>query len=43
MTIREPENVNENRTIDHDEIQNFIDTRYVGPLEAVYRILSNPL
>ncbi|XP_058802820.1 uncharacterized protein LOC131670858 [Phymastichus coffea] len=27
----------------HDEIKKFIETRYVGPVEAIYRLLSKPL
>ncbi|XP_058796151.1 uncharacterized protein LOC131667014 [Phymastichus coffea] len=30
-------------TIDHDECHNFIETRYVGPVEACYRIFSKKL
>ncbi|CAG9765932.1 unnamed protein product [Ceutorhynchus assimilis] len=30
-------------TIEHDEIRNFIETRYVGPVEAAWRILEKPL
>lgn len=34
----------ENSTImNHDEIRNFIDGRYVGPVEAVWRILGKTL
>ena len=33
---------NETR-IDHDEVHNYIDKRYVGPVEAAYRILSKEL
>ena len=29
--------------IEHDEITQFVDSRYVGPSEAVWRILSKPL
>jgi len=29
--------------IDHDEIYNFIETRYVGPVEACWRILEKKL
>ncbi|XP_058810633.1 uncharacterized protein LOC131675610 [Phymastichus coffea] len=29
--------------INHDEINKFIETRYVGPVESVYRLLSKPL
>ena len=36
------ENGNE-RVINHDEIRDYIETRYVGPVEASYRILSKPL
>ena len=34
---------NDGRLINHDEIQDFIETRYVGPVEACYRILSKSL
>ena len=34
---------NEFTTIDHDEVKNYIDSRYVGPVEAAYRILSKEL
>ena len=34
---------NEFTTIDHDEVKNYIDSRYVGPVEATYRILSKQL
>ena len=35
---------NTNETvIEHDEIKQFVETRYVGPSEAVWRILSKPL
>ena len=34
---------NNERVIDHDEIKNYLKGRYVGPVEAVYRILSKPL
>ncbi|XP_057339407.1 uncharacterized protein LOC130676918 [Microplitis mediator] len=30
-------------TIDHDEVRNFVDARYVGPVEAAWRILSKNL
>ncbi|XP_058790182.1 uncharacterized protein LOC131663668 [Phymastichus coffea] len=30
-------------TIEHDECRNFIETRYVGPVKACYRILSKTL
>ncbi|XP_025265716.1 uncharacterized protein LOC112638349 [Camponotus floridanus] len=33
------EPVTENVTIDHDEIHNYIEARYVGPVEASWRIL----
>ncbi|XP_039311973.1 uncharacterized protein LOC105206659 [Solenopsis invicta] len=39
--IIEPET--SNVTIDHDEIRNFIETRYVGPVEACWRILEKKL
>lgn len=29
--------------IEHDEIRSFIEARYVGPVEAAWRILSKPL
>ena len=33
-----------NETIkNHDEIRNYVETRYVSPVEACYRILSEPL
>ncbi|XP_058796825.1 uncharacterized protein LOC131667435 [Phymastichus coffea] len=34
---------NVSKTISHDEVANFIETRYVGPVEACYRIFSKPL
>ena len=34
---------NDERIINHDEIHDFIETRYVGPVEACYRILSKTL
>ena len=34
---------NENRLINHDEIKDFLEARYVGPVEACYRILSKIL
>ncbi|XP_029668856.1 uncharacterized protein LOC115238862, partial [Formica exsecta] len=34
---------NIDKTIIHDEIQDFIEARYVGPVEACWRILSKPL
>ena len=40
VTIGESNNEN---FVNHDEINNFIETRYVGPAEACYRILSKPL
>ncbi|XP_034945108.1 uncharacterized protein, partial [Chelonus insularis] len=36
-------NSDNNATIQYDEIYNHIETRYVGPAEAVWRILSKPL
>ncbi|XP_036147086.1 ATP-dependent DNA helicase PIF1-like [Monomorium pharaonis] len=33
------EPVTENVIIDHDEIHNYIEARYVGPVEAIWRIL----
>lgn len=30
-------------TLNHDEVRNFVDARYVGPVEAAWRILSKPL
>ncbi|KYN19366.1 hypothetical protein ALC57_08303 [Trachymyrmex cornetzi] len=39
--ILEPKN--ENKIIDHDEIHNYIETRYVGPVEASWRILGKKL
>ncbi|XP_034936543.1 uncharacterized protein [Chelonus insularis] len=32
-----------NVTVQYDEINNHMETRYVGPVEAVWRILSKPL
>ncbi|KAB0792783.1 hypothetical protein PPYR_00660 [Photinus pyralis] len=32
-----------NGIIDHDEIRDFIETRYVGPVEAAWRIIGIPL
>ncbi|XP_023245112.1 uncharacterized protein LOC106638811 [Copidosoma floridanum] len=40
VIIRETD---ESNTINHDEIENLIETRYVGPVAACYRILSKPL
>jgi len=37
------EPVTENVIIDHDEIRDFIETRYVGPVEASWRILEKKL
>ncbi|XP_044019984.1 uncharacterized protein LOC122860299 [Aphidius gifuensis] len=34
---------NNNNTIDHDEIKNHIDSRYVSPVEACDRIYGRPL
>ncbi|XP_011685465.1 PREDICTED: uncharacterized protein LOC105448515 [Wasmannia auropunctata] len=34
---------NIDKMIIHDEIQDFIEARYVGPVEACWRILSKPL
>ena len=34
---------NSENIINHDEIHDFIEIRYVGPVEACYRILSKPL
>ena len=34
---------NNERLINHDEVRSFIETRYVNPVEACYRILSIPL
>ncbi|XP_058810469.1 uncharacterized protein LOC131675487 [Phymastichus coffea] len=40
VVIGEAKNQN---TIEHNECRNFIETRYVGPVEACYRIFSKPL
>ncbi|XP_058789056.1 uncharacterized protein LOC131663017 [Phymastichus coffea] len=40
VVIGQPDNTN---IIEHDEGRNFIETRYVGPLEACYRIFSKAL
>ncbi|KYN16225.1 DNA repair and recombination protein pif1, mitochondrial [Trachymyrmex cornetzi] len=37
------EPITDNVIIDHDEIRNFIETRYVGPVEACWRILEKKL
>lgn len=37
------ESNNETVTINHDEIRDFLDTRYVGPVEAAYRIFNKLL
>jgi len=37
------ESITENIIIDHDEIRNFIEARYVGPVEASWRILEKNL
>ncbi|XP_044588723.1 ATP-dependent DNA helicase PIF1-like [Cotesia glomerata] len=34
---------NLNNVKDHDEVRDFVDARYVGPVEAVWRILSKNL
>ena len=34
---------NGSNEINHDEITHFVDSRYVGPSEAIWRILSKPL
>ena len=36
------EESNNERLINHDEVRSFIETRYVNPVEACYRILSKP-
>ena len=40
VTITEPNN---KRIINHDEVSDYIETRYVGPVEACYQILSKTL
>ncbi|XP_058809685.1 uncharacterized protein LOC131674888 [Phymastichus coffea] len=42
VTIGNHENASKTY-INHDEITDFIETRYVGPVEACYRIFSKPL
>ncbi|KYM96549.1 ATP-dependent DNA helicase PIF1 [Cyphomyrmex costatus] len=37
------EPITDNVIIDHDEVRNFIETRYVGPVEACWRILEKKL
>jgi len=37
------EPITKNVIIDHDEIHNYIEARYVGPVEACWRILSKKL
>jgi len=37
------ESISDNVIIDHDEIRNFIETRYVGPVETCWRILEKKL
>ena len=37
------EETNNKRVINHDVVRSFIETRYVSPDEACYRILSKPL
>ena len=37
------EESNNERLINHYEVRSFIETRYVNPVEACYRILSKPL
>ena len=37
------EELNNDRLINHDEVCSFIETRYVNPVQACYRILSKPL
>ncbi|XP_051165645.1 uncharacterized protein LOC127284299 [Leptopilina boulardi] len=36
-------NANGEVTVNHNEINHYEENRYVGPVEAVWRILSNPL
>ena len=40
ITFAETDN---ERVINHNEIRSYIETRYVSPVEACYRILSKPL
>ena len=35
------EESNNERLINHDEVRSFIETQYVSPVEACYRISSN--
>lgn len=37
------DNLGEEREINHDEIKEFLDARYVGPSEACWRIFNKPL
>ena len=37
------EESNNERLLNHDEVRSFIETRYVSPVEACYRILSKLL
>lgn len=37
------DNSNSDANLDHDEIKNFIDGRYVGPVEACWRVLNEEL
>jgi len=37
------EPITENVIVDHDEIHNYIEARYVGPVEATWRILEKKL
>jgi len=37
------EPITENVIIDRDEIHNYIEARYVGPVEATWRILGKKL
>ena len=36
-------NENSNRNYDYDEIKQFLNTRYVSPPEAMYRLLKFPM
>ncbi|XP_034934873.1 uncharacterized protein [Chelonus insularis] len=42
-TVTVGETSSDNSVVNHDEIKNYIETRYVSPIEATWRILSKPL
>ncbi|XP_034944790.1 uncharacterized protein [Chelonus insularis] len=42
-TVTVGETSSDNSVVDHDKIKNYIETRYVSPIKATWRILSKPL